>query len=138
MSLKEVEEHIQIAAFLSTVNEPKQAKSLWEKKGTKNGLDEHIRSTAEAEKELERIQKRNEKEKTAEKSDTSKVKDEPVGKINRRKPKNSKSPKTDNRDKKERHCFRCGEPNWTPEHSKDCKARKSKCKRCEKNGHFEK
>ena len=56
ITLKEVEEHIQIAALLSTVNEPKQAESLWEKKGTKNGLDEYIRSTAEAEKELERIQ----------------------------------------------------------------------------------
>ncbi len=56
MNLEEVEEHIQIAAFLSSVNEPKQAKSLWQKKDTKNGLHEYIRSTAEAEKELERKQ----------------------------------------------------------------------------------
>ena len=99
MSLKEVEEHIQIAAFLSTVNEPKQAKSLWEKKGTKNGLDEYIMSTAEAEKELERIKKRNEKEKTADKVVTSKIKDEPVGKTNRRKSEEAKSsnPTTINR-----------------------------------------
>ena len=87
----------------------------------------------------ERIQRRSEKEKQAQKTDNkSKVKDAPVGKINRRKPKHSKSSKTDNRDKKERHCFRCSEPNWTPDHAKDCKARKAKCKRCEKVGHFEK
>ncbi len=62
MTLKDVGEHIQIAAFLSLVNEPKQGKSLWEKKGTKNCLNEYIRSTAETETQLERIQKRNEKE----------------------------------------------------------------------------
>ena len=63
MTAKDIEEHIHVAAFLSTVNEPKQAKSLWEKKGTKAGQAKYTRATAEAEKELERIQKKNEKDK---------------------------------------------------------------------------
>ena len=78
MSAKDIKEHIHEAAFLSTVNDPKQAKTLWEKKGTKDGLAEYIRAIAEAEKELERIQKRSDKEKSIDKTaDNSKVKEEP-------------------------------------------------------------
>ncbi len=139
MTAKDIEEHIHVAAFLSTVNEPKQAKSLWEKKGTKAELAEYIPTTAEAEKELERIQKKNQKERPSEKStETNKVKEEPVGKISHRKSKRSNKGKDGNRDRKDKNCFRCGEPNWTPDHSANCKARKAKCKRCGKIGHFEK
>ena len=35
-------------------------------------------------------------------------------------------------------CFRCGEPGWTEEHIKVCKARKHQCETCGKLGHVEK
>ena len=40
MTATDIEENIQVASFLSTVNEPKQAKMLREKKATKKSLDE--------------------------------------------------------------------------------------------------
>ena len=45
MTVQDIEDHIQIAAFLSTVNDPKQAKTYWEKKINKATLAEYIRST---------------------------------------------------------------------------------------------
>ena len=137
MTAKDIEEHIHVATFLSTVNDPKQAKILWANEGTKDGLAEYIRATAEAEKELDRIQKRSDNEKSTDKTaDTNKVEEEPVGKITRRKPEGQKNNRDGDRDKREKHW--CGEPNWTPDHAKKCKARKATCKRCGKVGHFDK
>ncbi len=66
-----------------------------------------MRATAEAEKELERIQKRSDQEKSTDKrAETSKVKAEPVGKITRRKPKRHNNDRDGDRDKREKHCFR--------------------------------
>ncbi len=136
MTAQDIEGHIHIAAFISTVNDPKPAKALWERKGTKDGLAEYLRATAEAEKELERIQKKSDKEKPTDKTaETSKVKEKPVGKITRPKPKRHNNNRDGDRDKKNKHFFRCGEANWTPDHAKDCKAT---CKRCGKIGHFDK
>ncbi len=136
MSAKDIEERIQIAAFLSTVNEPRQAKTFWEKKGTKQELDAYIRATAEAEREMERVQKKPDKEKP-DRTDLEQIKDQPIGKINRRK--SSKHFKNKDGDRqKDSHCFRCGEPDWTPDHNKKCKARKARYKRCDKLGYFEK
>ena len=36
-----------------------------------------------------------------------------------------------------RECFRCGEPNFTPEHIKNCKATNTRCKYCKLVGHVE-
>ncbi len=41
MTAQDIKGHIHIAAF--TVNDPEQAKALWERKGTKDGLAEYIR-----------------------------------------------------------------------------------------------
>ncbi len=82
MSATDIERNIHVAAFLSTVN-AKQAKMLWERKATKKGLDEYIRPTAEAEKEMERVQNKHDKEKEKyDKTEGTPIKEEPVGKIN--------------------------------------------------------
>ena len=139
-----IEDHIHIAAFLSTVNDPKQAKAYWEKKTRKATLAEYIRATAEADKEMRRVQQphtKPHKEKT-ESEPKEKVKDEPVGKVDRRKPKDKsthRNAKTErSRKPKETHRYRCGKPDWTPDHGKNCKAKKATRKRCKKTGHFDK
>ncbi len=89
MKAKDIEDHIHIAAFLSTVNDPKQAKAYWEKKTNQATLAEYIRATAEADKEMRRVQQPSTKpeEDKTETDPKEKVKDEPVGKVERRKPK---------------------------------------------------
>ena len=56
MAAKDIEENIHIAVFLSTVNDPKQAKAYWEKKTNKATLAVYIRSTVEAEKQMRKVQ----------------------------------------------------------------------------------
>ncbi len=144
MNAKTIEDHIHIARFLSTVNDPKQAKAYWEKKTSKATLADYIRATAEADKEMKRVQTPSTKpEKDKSETDSKeKVKDEPVGKVERRKTKEKSARRTAkserSRKPKDTHCYRCGEPNWTPDHGKTCKAKKATCKRCKKTGHFDK
>ncbi len=144
MTVQDIEDHIQIAAFLSTVNDPKQAKTYWEKKTDKATLAEYIRSTTEADREMRRVQSQPIKA-DKDKSETDhkeKVKDEPVSKVDRKKSKQRATRRRSQfptpRKPKDSHCYRCGEPNWTQEHGKTCKARKATCKSCQKKGDFAK
>ncbi len=143
MTANDIEDHIHVAAFLATVNDPKQAKCYWEKKTDKATLAAYIRSTAAAEREMKRIQTAPTTSDKA-KSETQtrqKVKDEPVGKIakgHKRDRKSKPNESTKSRKTRDTHCYRCGEPDWTPDHGKVCKAKKATCKRCKKTGHFDK
>ncbi len=139
MTVQDIEDHIQ-----STVNDPKQAKTYWKKKINTATLAEYIRSTTEADREMRRVQPQPIKA-DKDKSETDhkeKVKDEPVSKVDRKKSKQRATRRRlqspTHRKPKDSHCYRCGEPNWTPEHGKNCKARKATCKSCQKKGHFAK
>ncbi len=83
MTAKDIESHIHVAAFLATVNDPKQAKCYWEKKTDRTTLAEYIRSTSEADKEMKRVQLQptTTEKANSETENRQKVKDEPVGKI---------------------------------------------------------
>ena len=41
------------------------------------------------------------------------------------------------KNKSTQNCYYCGAPNWTREHSKVCKAKKSICGKCGKKGHLD-
>ncbi len=134
MTAQDIEEHIHVAAFLSTVNEPKEAKSLWEKKGTKAGLAEYIRATAEAESEIERIQKKNDKDKSSDKSsEASKVNEEPVGKISHQKSRRPKKGKDGSQDKKEKNCSAAANQTGHPITQLTAKLEKPNAKDAEKS-----
>ncbi len=81
-------------------------------------MEKFIKASVEADREFDKLHK---------KSNEVKVKEEPVNKIGR---KRKKLPQ------KEKTCFRCGEPGWTKEHIKVCKARKHQCETCGKLGHI--
>ncbi len=74
----------------------------------------------EADREFQKLQK---------KQADVKIKEEPINKIDKKKKRETP---------KEKSCFRCGEPGWTKDHIKICKARKHQCENCGKLGHLEK
>ncbi len=128
MEAKKIEEELQIAIYLNTVRCPESAKSMWEKRANKDELEKLVKAVVAAEKEMQRVSKT----KQSEPKETQ-IKEEPVGKINKKKGK-----RVSEAEKKERHCFKCGEAGWKPEHNKVFRARKHVCKVCKKLGHLEK
>ena len=116
----------------------------WKKKTNKTTLDDYIRSTSEAEKEMRRVQQKPQKpdKDTSQTDTTPKVKNEPVGKVPRREPSDKTHHQKRKADKprkpRETHCYRCGDPDWISEHSKICKAWKATCKPCKKSEHSDK
>ena len=61
------------------------------------------------------VKSKREFDKVRKKPQDVKVKEEPVGRVEK---------KAKKVDKKEKHCFRCREAGWTGEHGKFCKAMK--------------
>ncbi len=120
---KVIEDELQVAIFLNTVKDTELVKQLWEKRDNRTNMEKFIKASVEADREYEKLHRRQTS------TQEVKIKEEPVNKIDRKRKKMAP---------KERKCFRCGEPGWTKDHIKVCKARKHDCEVCGKMGHLEK
>ncbi len=117
---KQVEKERHVAAYLNTVKDSELTKQLWEKRDNHDNMEKYIKASVEADREFEKLHK---------KPNRVKVKEEPINKFDKNRKKSTQ---------KQKNCFRCGEPGWTKEHIKVCKARKHQCENCRKRGHMEK
>ena len=115
-----MERELHVAAYLNTVKDSELTKQLWEKRDNHDNMEKHIKASVAADREFQKLHK---------KPTDVRVKEEPINKIDKKRKKTTQ---------KEKSCFKCGEPGWTKEHIKVCKAKKHQCENCGKLRYMEK